>query len=64
MEAHKSGAKCFLSYDGIYVINILATDQVSSLRKCTVQVLRYRVPSLLNVTKQLAEEDASKVNDY
>ena len=29
MEAHKSGAKCFLSYDGIYVINILSTDQVS-----------------------------------
>jgi hypothetical protein len=32
MEAHKSGAKCFLSYDGIYVINILATDQVSPVR--------------------------------
>ena len=31
VEAHKSGARCFLSYDGIYVVNILSTDQVGLL---------------------------------
>jgi len=30
-EAHKSGAKCYLSYDGIYVINTLTTDQVEEM---------------------------------
>jgi 1-phosphatidylinositol-5-phosphate 4-kinase len=31
MDAHKSGAKCYLSYDGIYVINTLTTDQVEEM---------------------------------
>jgi hypothetical protein len=54
MEAHKSGAKCFLSYDGIYVINILATDQVSPVRKYTVMVLKYRYRVLFTKCKHLA----------
>lgn len=31
MEAHKSGAKCYISQDGIYVINTLNTDQVEEM---------------------------------
>jgi len=30
-EAHKSGAKCYISHDGIYVINTLTTDQVEEM---------------------------------
>jgi len=31
LEDHKSGAKCYISHDGIYVIFTLATDQVEEM---------------------------------